>query len=138
MITPETKIMAGIILLSITTIEFGGYFLLTVLSGKRQSQEFTDFQKAMFRAGHAHAGVLTILALVAQILIDLVSVSSAISWAMRVGYLLAALLMSGGFFAAALHQGATKPNKNISILYAGVVVLAISLMGLGILLLINS
>lgn len=137
MITPETKIMAGIILLSITTIEYGGYFLLTNLSGKRQNQEFSDFQKAMFRAGHAHAGVLTILALVAQILIDQVSVAPNICWAIRIGYFLAALLMSGGFFSSALHHGATKPNKSIAILYAGVVVLAISLISLGILLVTN-
>ena len=60
--TPVSKLMCGIILLTVPTIEYGGYFLLSILSGK-QKIALTDFQKSMFRAGHAHAGVLVILAL---------------------------------------------------------------------------
>ena len=51
--TDETKLIAGILLMAVTTIEFGGTFLLSILSGKHF--EFTEFQRSMFRAGHAHA-----------------------------------------------------------------------------------
>jgi hypothetical protein len=47
-------LIAGLLLIVITTLEFGGTFLLRILSGKHP--EFTDFQRSMFRAGHAHAG----------------------------------------------------------------------------------
>jgi hypothetical protein len=39
--TDETKLIAGILLMAVTTIEFGGTFLLQVLSGKHS--EFTSF-----------------------------------------------------------------------------------------------
>jgi hypothetical protein len=56
-----TRLISGILLITVPTIEFGGTFLL--LFGKEP--QFTDFQRSMFRAGHAHAGVLVIIALVA-------------------------------------------------------------------------
>ncbi len=63
-----TKLIAGILLIIVPTIEFGGTFLLRLLSGK--GPRFTEFQRWMFRAGHAHAGVLVIVALVAQVFMD--------------------------------------------------------------------
>jgi hypothetical protein len=125
------KHIAGVILITIPTIQYGGYFLLTVLSGKTKAA-FTDFQKAMFRAGHAHAGVLVILAIIAQFLIDNTNVSAPAEWFLRLGFPLAAILISGGFFAAAAGKNATKPNSFISILYAGAILLAAALIFLGI------
>jgi hypothetical protein len=52
--TDATKLIAGLLMITVPTIEFGGTFLLSVLSGKHS--EFTGFQRSMFRAGHAHAG----------------------------------------------------------------------------------
>ena len=46
---------AGILLLTLVAVEYGGIFLLSIHRGKK---EFTDFQRSSFRAGHAHAGVL--------------------------------------------------------------------------------
>ncbi len=57
--TNATKLIAGLLLIAVTTIEYGGTFLLSMLTGKYAG--FTEFQRSMFRAGHAHAGVLTIL-----------------------------------------------------------------------------
>jgi hypothetical protein len=67
--TTETRITCGIILLTVPTIQYGGYFLLSILSGKSKLS-LTDFQKSMFRAGYAHAGVLVMLALIAEVLTD--------------------------------------------------------------------
>ena len=47
------RIIAGIVLLTVVTIEFGGLFLLHSF---RPGWELTDFQRSFFRAGHAHAG----------------------------------------------------------------------------------
>jgi len=47
------------------------------------------------------------------------------------------VLISGGFFAAAVGKNITKPTPLISILYLGIGVLAVSLIALGIAL-INS
>ncbi len=126
--------MCGAILLSIATIEYGGYFLLRVLSGKEERLAMTPFQKSMFRAGHAHAGVLVILSIIAMLLIDSAEASESVSWDLRAGFGVSPLFISGGFFAAAAGKGRTKPNKMIGLLIAGAIVLGASLIGLGIIL----
>ena len=129
--SPDTKMTCGIILLTVPTIQYGGYFLLTILSGK-QKLPLTDFQKSMFRAGHAHAGVLVILALIAEILADYTNLNMVLEKFIRIGFPLAAILVSGGFFASASGKNITKPNSLISILYIGILLLAASSIILGV------
>ena len=128
--TDATKLMAGLLLITVTTIEYGGTFLLGILSGK-QSQ-FTDFQRSMFRAGHAHAGVLVILALVSLLFTEQTKLSTPIGWAVRIGFAAAPILVSAGFFGAALGEGRTRPSGLIALLWIGVFVLGGSLVTLGI------
>jgi hypothetical protein len=128
--TDATKLMAGLLLITVTAIEYGGTFLLRVLSGKQP--EFTDFQRSMFRAGHAHAGVLVILALISQLFIEQTKLSTPIAWAVRIGFVAAPILVSGGFFGAALGHGRTRPSGLIGLLWIGVFVLGGSLVTLGI------
>jgi hypothetical protein len=135
--SPVTRQICGIILLTVPTIQYGGFFLLKILS-KQQGTTLTDFQKSMFRAGHAHAGVLVILALIAQILTDDAALSSVAEWIVRDGFTAAAILISGGFFAAAAGKNRIKPNKYIFILYTGIFVLAVATIILGIGLIRNS
>ncbi len=130
------KLFCGITLLTVPTIQYGGYFLLTILSGTTKIS-LTDFQKSMFRAGHAHAGVLVILSLIAQVLIDYAGVNSSIELLLRIAFPLSAILISGGFFASAIGNGLTKPNSKIRILYSGILLLAAALVVLGISLIIN-
>lgn len=128
-LSDASRIIAGIGLLTIVTIEFGGTFLVKIASGK---VPFTDFQKAFSRAGHAHAGVLVILSLVSLILADATGLEGLWGWVARVAIPLAAVLMSGGFFAAMAGQGRTTPNKAIVILYLGAASLALGVVTLGI------
>ena len=44
MMTDATKLIAGILLIAVTTIEYGGTFLLGILSGKYAG--FTEFQRS--------------------------------------------------------------------------------------------
>jgi hypothetical protein len=118
--------------MTLPSVQFGGYFLLGVLSGKHDRMKLTPFQQSMFRAGHAHAGVLVILAIISQLLADIASLPEVLEWTVRLGFPLSALLISGGFFAAASGKGTTRPTKMIRILYAGVVLLAAALLILGI------
>ena len=125
-----TKLIAGLLLIAMTTIEYGGTFLLSMLSGR--FAEFTEFQRSMFRAGHAHAGVLTILALVAQVFTDQARLSAQIGWAVRIGFAAAPVLVSAGFFGGAIGDGRTRPGGLIGLLWIGVFVLAGSLITLGV------
>jgi hypothetical protein len=58
-------------------------------------------QQSFYRAGHAHAGVLTILGVVLQILLDHSALPPLLMWWARAGALLAPLLVSAGFFGVA-------------------------------------
>jgi len=133
-LSDASRSIAGIVLLTIVTIEFGGTFLVRIASGK---VPFTDFQKAFSRAGHAHAGVLVILSLVSLILADATALEGLWGWVARIAIPAAAVLMSGGFFAAMAGQGRTTPNKAIVILYLGAASLALGVVTLGIGLLAN-
>jgi hypothetical protein len=127
-----TKLMCGITLISIPTIEYGGYFLLGILTARYPNLALTQFQQAFFRAGHAHAGVLVILSLICQILVDHAALTPGWQWAVRIGVIAAALLVSGGFFGSAVGAGLNQPNRLIIVLYIGIIVLAFSVVTLGI------
>ena len=90
----------------------------------------------MFRAGHAHAGVLVLLSLIVQPFLD--DLVSRGEWFLRGGIPLASILISGGFFAAAIGENRTSPNEWIAILWAGVAVLVVTLLFTGIQLLRKS
>jgi hypothetical protein len=130
--TSASKLMSGIILLTVPTIQYGGYFLLQLLSGMHSGLALTDFQRNMFRAGHAHAGVLVMFALLMQLLIDHAAISETMKWIARISFPLAAILISAGFFGAASGKGITQPTSLISILYVGMAVLAVALIISGI------
>jgi hypothetical protein len=68
--TREARLMSGIILITVPTIQYGGYFLLTSLMNKSSGYMENPLRQNFFRAGHAHAGVIVILSLVCQILAD--------------------------------------------------------------------
>jgi len=68
--TREARLMSGIILITVPTIQYGGYFLLTSLMNKGSGYMENPLRQNFFRAGHAHAGVIVILSLVCQIFAD--------------------------------------------------------------------
>jgi hypothetical protein len=111
------RLMLGITLLTVPTIAFGGLAVLGILTaggaGLPGTPELTPLQLALYRAGHAHAGVLVILSLVLQVLLDHARLAPGWTWAARIGAPFAAILVSGGFFGLA-HLPALR-----AVLYAG-------------------
>ncbi|MFB7719641.1 MULTISPECIES: hypothetical protein [unclassified Nocardia] len=124
-----TRRIAGILLLVMPSVEFGGYFLTLVDTGKVPQ---TAFQQSFDRAGHAHAGVLLILSLVTLLFTESMRLSGWYGMATRVAIPVAAVLVSSGFFLSALGQGRTQPNAFVTVLWLGVVVLAAGLINLGV------
>lgn len=130
--TNNAKLMCGITLITIPTIQYGGYFILEIVSGEMSELNLNSFQKTMFRAGHGHAGVLVILSLIAQIFADHAGLNRFWEWFVRIGFPLSAILVSGGFFGAAAGENVTSPTSLIWLLYIGAILLMISLLILGI------
>ena len=130
--TREARMMSGIILITVPTIQYGGYFLLTSLMTKGSGYMDNPLRQNFFRAGHAHAGVIVILSLVCQMLADSAVLPSSLLWAVRIGVPLAAILISSGFFFSMLPPTATEASGAVSLIYAGAVILAFSVVTLGI------
>ena len=130
--TREARMMSGIILITIPTIQYGGYFLLTSLMTKGSGYMDNPLRQNFFRAGHAHAGVIVILSLVCQMLADAAVLPSSLLWAVRIGVPLAAILISSGFFFSMLPPTATEASGAVSLIYAGAVILALAVVTLGV------
>jgi hypothetical protein len=89
-----TQLFTVIALVSLPTVMYGGYALMGVL----RDRKLTEHQRAMFRAGHAHAGVLLVLALVALQILSRTTLSDATLWVTCFLLLFGILAQSGGFF----------------------------------------
>jgi hypothetical protein len=130
--TREARLLSGIILITVPTIQYGGYFLLTSLVNRGSGYMENPLRQNFFRAGHAHAGVIVILSLVCQMLVDAAVLPSPLLWFVRVGVPLSAILISAGFFFSMLPSAATQPNGTISLIYVGAVILALSVLTLAV------
>jgi hypothetical protein len=120
---------AGVLLLAIATIEYGGTFLFRVVTGGVPA---TEFQKSFFRAGHAHAGVLVILGLVGTLLVDATELDGVAELVARDGVPLGAILMSAGFFLSALGRDRQRPNRLVAVLWLGALSVAAGVVTLGV------
>jgi hypothetical protein len=128
-LSSDSRSTAGVILLAILFVEYGGWFVLRVVRGR---VPMTEFQKSFARAGHAHAGVLVTLALVGLILVDAADVSGVAAFLARNGIWAAAVLMPAGFFLSSAGRGVVRANRLIVLLYAGMASLALGVASLGI------
>src|ERR687897_3493148 len=93
-----SKQLAGILFVVIPTIEFGGWSLLRMIARRIPGYLDNEVRQNLFRAGHAHAGVLVLLALVGQLYVDEASLSEGWEAVARYGLVAAPILMPLGFF----------------------------------------
>ena len=130
--TREARLMSGIILITVPTIQYGGYFLLTSLMNRSSGYMENPLRQNFFRAGHAHAGVIVILSLVCQILADAAVLPAPMLWFIRIGVPVSAILISAGFFFSVLPPEARRASGAVSLIYAGALLLAIGVVTLGV------
>lgn len=123
--------LAGALLVIIPTVVIGGVSILSLLITDPQYQE-NALRQDLWRAGHAHAGVLLILSLVALRYVDEARLSERARWFARLSPPTAALLLPLAFFLSVLSPDATEPNAFIVLAYAGAVVLVAGLVTLGV------
>jgi hypothetical protein len=97
------QLFTAIALISVPTVMFGGYALLGPMRKK-----LTDFQLTFFKAGHAHAGVLLVLALVTLQVIGDSALGDTARWVTCFLLLFGVLAQSGGMF---VHMAINKPGK---------------------------
>jgi hypothetical protein len=130
--TSQARFMSGIILITVPTIQYGGYFLLRSLMDRTSGYMDNALRQNFFRAGHAHAGVIVILSLICQLLADSAVLPVSLLWLVRIGVPISAILISAGFFVSVGPPTTTEPNQAVALIYIGALVLAIGVVVLGI------
>ena len=123
----EAKVMTGITILVVPTIMYGGWTLLGLLTQGSAGAapgglKLTETQWALWRAGHAHAGVWTVFSILLQVLLDSTRLSAAATWVARICAPVSAVALSAGFFGLAF-----SPSFRL-LLYLGICTLLIALL----------
>ena len=128
--SPESLSSAGMLLVIFPTVIFGGVSILTLLI-RDPRYRANPLRQQLWRAGHAHAGVLLILSLVALLYIDQASLSEAWKSFVRAAIPSSAILLPAAYFLSVLSPTAQKPNALINLAYLGAALLAAGLLTLG-------
>lgn len=116
---PQTRRLAGILLVLFPTVALGGGSLLTMIVGDIPGYLDNPVRQDLWRAGHAHAGIMLIIALVVLRSVDETNLRGGWLWLARTGVPIAAILMPAGFFGSVLLPEATEPNALIALVPLG-------------------
>jgi hypothetical protein len=130
--TRESRMTAGVLLVVLPSVMFGGLSLLMFLMRSEPGYVDNPLRQDLWRAGHAHAGVYLVLALVMLLYVDQAVLSPFWKWLARTGAPIAAILIPAAFFLSVVSPTATQPNALISLAYVGALALAGSVLSLGV------
>jgi hypothetical protein len=131
-LSPASLSTAGVLLITVPTIAFGGVSLLSFLMRDVPGYLDNPVRRGLWRAGHAHAGVLVLFSLVTMLYVDQADLSGAWKSLVRTSIVAAPILMPLGFFLSVARPSDTKPSKLIYLTMAGGVCLAAGTLTLGI------
>jgi len=113
------------------TVVYGGASILSMLVGDPVYAQ-NQLRQDLWRAGHAHAGVLLILALVTLRYVDEANLSKGLKRVACHSIPAAAILLPVAFFLSVLSPEATEPNVLIYLAYVGALSLGVGLLVLGV------
>jgi hypothetical protein len=123
---------AGVIMVLVPAIVYGGVSLLGFIGRRTPGYLDNPVRQNLFRAGHAHAGVLVILALVGLLYVDQADLSDGLKQMVRSFLAFPPILMPIGFFLSVASPRAERPNRMILFVYAGAALLAVGAFTLGV------
>src|SRR5215831_16167027 len=128
----ESRLTAGVLLVVIPTVMYGGLTLLSLLTARAPGIADNPLRHDLWRAGHAHAGVYLVLSLLMLRYVDEAALSPFWKWLARTGAPIAAILIPAAFFLSVVSPTATEPNALIYLAYVGAVFLAGAVLTLGV------
>jgi hypothetical protein len=91
-----------------------------------------ELRQDLWRAGHAHAGVLLVLSLVILRYVDEARLPEGAKSFVRYSVPAAAILLPAAYFLSVLSPEAQEPNALIYLAYVGAVILAAGVFTLGV------
>jgi hypothetical protein len=124
--------VAAVLLIAVPTVEFGGAALLQMITRRDPGYLDNPVRRYLFRAGHAHAGVWLIFALVGMLYVDQAELSNTIKQLVRWGFAAGPILMPLGFFLSIVPPRAQRPNAVLTLVFLGAISLAFATVTLGI------
>jgi hypothetical protein len=127
----ESRREAGFLLIVLPTVIYGGVAILGLLITDPRYIE-NPLRQDLWRAGHAHAGVLLLLSLIALRYVDEAYLSDGLRRVVRSFIPLSAIFLPAAFFLSVLSPDATEPNAFIYLAYIGAVLLTIGVVVLGV------
>ena len=107
--------------IALPTVMYGGYSLIRLIS---RGNVLTPAQIDFFRAGHAHAGVLTLMSLLFYMCLDKTSLPLATKHAACACVVVGILAQSGGFF---LHLVPERGSLGTKVTLTGAVLLVFAI-----------
>jgi hypothetical protein len=129
--TNTSRRFAGIILVVLPTVIYGGVSILRLLVGTPEYMR-NPLRQNLWRAGHAHAGILLVLSLIVLRYVDDARLTETGKAFVRHAVPSAAILLPAAFFLSVVSPNATSPNVLIDLAYVGAVVLSAGLLVLGV------
>ena len=130
--TRESRMLAGILLVVLPSVMYGGLTLLMMLTRGVPGYADNPLRQNLWRAGHAHAGVYLVLSLVMLRYVDEAILSPFWKWLARTGAPIAAILIPGAFFLSVASPNAKEPNGLLNLAYIGTLFLAGAVLSLGV------
>jgi hypothetical protein len=103
---------------------YGGYALLGLLT----RNELSEFQQTYFRAGHAHAGVLLLMALLYHHYMEQTTLRPAVKIGAAALLLVGVLAQSGGFFLHMLVGQPGTPSPGTAVTSLGALLLVVTIL----------
>ena len=120
----DSRVFSIITWLAIPTVIYGGYSLLCLLT----KGGLSPFKQTFFRAGHAHAGVLLLLALLYHNYMEQTTLSAGLKTIAGILLIVGILAQSGGLF---LHMAIGKPDQRsagITMTMTGAVLIVLAIL----------
>lgn len=114
-----TQSTAAVLLITVSTIAFGGLSLLMHLVRRIPGYLDNPVRRGLWTAGHAHAGVLVLFALVALLYLDRSDYGDGMLTLIRTLLVAPPILMPLGFFLSVVRPTDTRPNKLIWLVAVG-------------------
>jgi hypothetical protein len=127
----ESRLTAGVLLILMPAVVYGGTSILSLLISDPDYAQ-NQLRQDLWRAGHAHAGVLLVLSLVTLRYVDEANLPGWLKTVARHSIPAAAVLLPAAFFLSVLSPEATEPNAMIYLAFVGAVSLTLGVLVLGV------
>jgi hypothetical protein len=127
----ESLRTAGVIMVVFPTVVFGGASILWHWITRRTDYFDHPLRQRLWRAGHAHAGVLLLLSLIALLLVDQAALGEGWRQVVRITIPASAILLPAAYFLSVVQPDARRPNRLINLAYVGGASLSAGMLVLG-------